>query len=72
MKKLLFIIILLFFSCDSEMKRCTYDVYQFGRKLPDGHIKYIRISEWCESYAQDGVIYKLKDVDTVKVKDIKK
>ena len=71
MKRILLVIVVLFlFSCDSQMKRCTYDVYQAGRKISDDYIKYIRPSEWCESYSKSGTVYRLKKVDMVKVKDI--
>lgn len=71
MKKLLFVlIVLLLFSCDSKMKKCSYTVYQHGKKLPEKYVKYIDLCKWCESFIQDGVIYKLDKVETVRVKDI--
>lgn len=73
MKKLLFVVIVLFLaSCDYQVKRCTYEVYQHGKKLPGTYVKYIDRPKWCESYSKGGVVYKLKDVDLVKVRDIKK
>ena len=73
MKKLLFIIaVLSLMSCDSKLKECTYEVYQSGKVLPGEYKEYIRVSEWCESHSKYGVVYKLKDVKVIKVKDLKK
>jgi len=59
-------------SCDNNMKRCTYNVYQHGKLLPQKHVKYIRLSEWCEGYSSDGVLYVLDKVDVVNVSKIMK
>jgi len=78
MKRLFLVIVLwsfvflVFICCDSKMKRCTYDVYQHGKLLPQQHIRYIRRSEWCEGYSREGILYMLDKVETVSVKDIVK
>ena len=73
MKKLLLVIAVIFLcSCDAEMKRCTYEVYQSGKKLPENHTEYIDISKWCRSYSAGNVVYILKEVKKVKIKDIMK
>ena len=71
-KMLLVIAVLCLASCDYKMKECSYDVYQQGKKVPGVYRKYISPSKWCESFSKDGVVYKLKSVDMVKVRDIKK
>jgi len=58
-------------SCDSKMKKCNYNVYQFGRKLPSTYSEYVWLSDWCKSYSKAGVVYQLTSVDIIKVKDIK-
>ena len=59
-------------SCDAEMKRCTYEVYQNGTKLPESHVDYIGLSKWCRSYSAGNAVYILKEVKKVKIKDIMK
>lgn len=63
---------ILLVSCDEKIKRCTYEVYQHGKKIYRNFYEYTDINKWCKSYSKDGVVYKLKDVDIIRVKDIQK
>jgi len=69
--RILIALALLFIGCDSKIKRCEYEVYQHGVKIPSLYTKYVRVSEWCESHSKDGVVYKLIGSDIIKVKDIR-
>jgi hypothetical protein len=73
MKKLLLIIpVFLLLSCDFKVKRCTYDVYQQGKILPEKHVEYtLRLSDRCKDFSKGNLFFKLKDVDIVKAKDVR-
>ena len=66
----LILVSMVLISCDSKIKRCSYDIYQQGKKLPTVYTKYVKVPEWCESYSKDGVVYKLISTDIIYVKDI--